>query len=68
MLYEVITSTHPSTGTGTHAHNIIESASYATDSGTAMDQMDIEVLSYKQYSYPVALYRSFIDANRNNFV
>jgi len=58
-------STHPSTGTGTHAHNIIESASYATDSGTAMDQMDIEVLSYKQYSYPVALYRSFIDANLN---
>ncbi|WP_245568902.1 hypothetical protein [Desulfobacter curvatus] len=56
--------THPSTGTGTHSHRGI-SASYATDSGTAMDQMDIDVLTYQKYSYPVALYKSFIDANLN---
>ncbi|WP_245568892.1 hypothetical protein [Desulfobacter curvatus] len=61
----VMNSTHPSTGTGTHTHNIIKSASYAKDTSTAMDHMDIEVLSYKKYSYPVALYRSFIEADLN---
>lgn len=58
-------STHPSTETGTHSHRTIRSASYATDSGTAMEHMDIEVISYQKYSYPVALYRSFIDADLN---
>ncbi|WP_245568926.1 hypothetical protein [Desulfobacter curvatus] len=61
----VMNSTHPSTGAGTHSHNINQSTSYATDTSTAMDHMDIEVLSYKEYSYPVALYRSFIDSNLN---
>ena len=60
----VMNSTHPSTGTGTHSHRTIN-ASYATDTSTAMEHMDIEVLSYKKYSYPVALYRSFIDVNLN---
>ncbi len=51
--------------TSTHQHRTIHSASYATDTSTAMDKLDIEVFSYKKYSYPVALYRSFINANLN---
>jgi len=58
-------STHPTIGTGTHPHRVIQSASYGTDTSTAMDHMDIEVLSYKKYSYPVALYRSFINTDLN---
>ena len=57
-----------STGTGTHSHRTIGSASYTqdtTDTRTAIDHMDIEVLSYKEFSYPIALYRSFIDADLN---
>lgn len=61
----VMNSTHSSTGTDTHPYRIIQSASCGTDSGTAMDKLDIEVLSYKKYSYSVALYRLFIDANMN---
>lgn len=56
--------TGSSTGTGTHSHRTI-SASYTqdtTDTRTAMDKLDIEVLTYKEFSYPVALYRYFIDA------
>jgi translation elongation factor EF-1beta len=52
----------------THPHSTIRSASYTqdtTDTSAAMDKLDIEVLTYKKYSYPVALYRSFIDANLN---
>ncbi len=58
-------STHPSTGTGTHSHNINQSASYDTDNSTAMEYMNIEVLSYKKYSYPIALYKSFINTDLN---
>ncbi|WP_319574543.1 hypothetical protein [uncultured Desulfobacter sp.] len=57
-----------STGTGTHYHRTIRSASDTqdtTDTSTAMDKLDIEVLTHKNYSYPVALYRSFIDADLN---
>ena len=57
-----------STGTGTHSHRTIRSASSTrdtTDTSTAMVEMDIEVLTHKKYSYPIALYRSFIDADLN---
>ena len=62
------TSSDSSTRTSAQTHRTIRSASYTqntTNTGTAMDHMDIEVLSYKEYSYPVALYRSFIDAKLN---
>nr|WP_321402063.1 hypothetical protein [uncultured Desulfobacter sp.] len=57
-----------STGTGTHPHSTIQSASNfqgTTNTSTAMEHMDIEVLTYQKYSYPVALYRFFMDANLN---
>ena len=62
------TSSHSYTGTGTHSHRTIRSASYTKDTAdtrTVMDEIDIEVLSYKEFSYPIALYRSFIDADLN---
>ena len=57
-----------STGTGTHSHRTIRSATNTqdtTDTRTLMDEMDIEVFTHKKYTYPVALYRSFIDADLN---
>ena len=57
--------TGSSTGTGTHSHRTIKSASNTTDTRTVMDEMDIEVLTHKGFSYPVTLYRSFIDADLN---
>ena len=62
------TSAGSSTGTGTHSHRTIRSASYTqgtTDTRTVMEEMDIEVLTHKEFSYPIALYRSFIDADLN---
>ena len=59
--------TGSSTGTGTHSHRTISASNTqdTTDNSTAMDKLDIEVLTYKEFSYPIALYRSFIDADLN---
>ena len=56
-----------STNTSALSHGTISASNTqdTTDTSTAMDKLDIEVLTHKNYSYPVALYRSFIDAALN---